>query len=438
MPPRPVTYHILCRFLKRLAQTCCHWITTIFVRYFAYKYILTRLPVHLNSILFRGIAYITSIRPKMDIPEDPDDLPRLSEALAELDPRPMLLEASRQYEALRHRPPAPDFSAPGGQARDLRMTPFAGGGFVANTQSYPGSLELVEHYRAGFLTATDLRKLTIQDKHKLLTICFAYKSKARVLQYLDCIVEKRVRWAPRLRRAVRDFGRDSCFDGIDEVGTAASAGAGAENRDPSGAEELESTSIDNTQSSVQGTVTPLDLPPGTGRRMNLPLLSPAGGISIPRVRGETYEKISDPEPPITLHVPTPSWALPSHSQAKPNDKPPIRLHVPTPSWALPGQFDTKPSDKPPIALHVPTPSWALPAQSKTKPSGTPPTELHVPRPLWAVLPHSQPKPNDNAPPASPTPAPTTHLSPPHSRPKPKAVPAQEDVYFIIQIGRAHV
>jgi hypothetical protein len=405
MQPRPVTYSILRRILKRLAQACCHWIAITFARYVVYKYILTSLP--LGIIIFRRIAYITSVW-NMDILEDPDDLPRLSEALAEFDSRPMLHEASRLYEALKHSPPAPDFSV-SGQARDLRMTPFAG--FVANTQSYPGSIELVEHYRAGFLTITDYRKLTIQDKHKLLTICFAYKTKARVMQYLDYIVEQRVRWAPRLRGVVRTYGRDSGFAEQEGEGTKAAADAGAENQDPSGAQKPEDEST-GAEGSIQGAVSVPTLPP-IPRRMNLPLLSPAGGISIPRFGGETHEKTINPTPPTVLHVPTPSWALPAQANLKPNE------------------------NVPPTRLHVPIPPWALPAQSKTKPNdNAPPTVLHVPTPSWALTPQSNPKPNDNAPPASTasvvsttsTPSP---LLPPHSRPKHNARPAQEEIYFVI-------
>lgn len=108
----------------------------------------------------------------------------LSEALATPDIHLILPEAKRTHDALRTRTTT--------SPRLTRWRP--------NLQSF---------YQQQFHTAT--AHLDTEHKLHLLTICFAYKTRAAVLQFLSRVDAGVFPWATPLRQLVETAGRDSCF-----------------------------------------------------------------------------------------------------------------------------------------------------------------------------------------------------------------------------------
>jgi hypothetical protein len=121
-----------------------------------------------------------------------EDLPSLGGALTEVHADLILHEAKRQYEALlqmRHR-----------RNEEMRST-------RGQTR-----VDLPKYYRKLFDSATET--LDQWEKHRLLTICFAYKTKARVLQFLDFVDDADFPWRPALANVVQDSARDTAFGDV--------------------------------------------------------------------------------------------------------------------------------------------------------------------------------------------------------------------------------
>ncbi|KAF2108689.1 hypothetical protein BDV96DRAFT_256952 [Lophiotrema nucula] len=127
----------------------------------------------------------------MIITEDVDDLPPISKALAELNSETMYREAHRQYTFLNGRRQ----NALGGEAR--------------GPNNLSSDIKLASYYQRQFDEATDA--LDEWEKHKLLTICFAYKSRAGVLQYLKLLEGSQWEWVPLFTNLVVNYGVDSAF-----------------------------------------------------------------------------------------------------------------------------------------------------------------------------------------------------------------------------------
>jgi hypothetical protein len=130
-------------------------------------------------------------RPKTTAKEpEPDDLMPISKGLAAINPQLIYIEAKRQYEALLH-------------TRKGSTDNFA----KTRASQQPPNLAL--YYRDMWQNAT--RHLDYMQQFRLRHVCFAYKTKARVLQFLD-LVDDENGWKTELRRVVDGCGLDSAFD----------------------------------------------------------------------------------------------------------------------------------------------------------------------------------------------------------------------------------
>lgn len=72
-----------------------------------------------------------------------------------------------------------------------------------------GTIHLSKYYRRYFNDATS--ELDEWQKHMLLTICFAYKTRANVLQFLEDLDGSSFGWVPLFVNLVRHYGVDSAF-----------------------------------------------------------------------------------------------------------------------------------------------------------------------------------------------------------------------------------
>lgn len=130
---------------------------------------------------------------------NPDRLPSFGEAIAQIEPT-ILYEAKRQFELLN-------------QPQRNQM-----GTVSARTSGRQVHLSL--YYRNVFEMATE--QLSDDLKIKLLHICFAYKTRARVFSYLEMLDPKKHAWVDELKRVVRERGRDTVFaevEGVNKPGT---------------------------------------------------------------------------------------------------------------------------------------------------------------------------------------------------------------------------
>lgn len=117
---------------------------------------------------------------------DIDNLASLADALSTLDSVPMYTEARRQYETL------------GEESTDGN-----------DKDSTAGGSHLQHFYATLFECATE--HLDWEQKMKLLTICFAYKTRSRVLCFLELVDPKSVAWRDPLKDVVERAGRDTMF-----------------------------------------------------------------------------------------------------------------------------------------------------------------------------------------------------------------------------------
>lgn len=127
-----------------------------------------------------------------------DDLPPMAETITEIEPDLILREAKRQYEALvclRH--------------SQWNVFPRTTDQKVHATRAQQ-RIDLAQYYRNLFDTAT--AALDKWDKHRLLTMCFAYKTRARVLQFLDLLDKDTFSWVAPLQEVVDKCAKDSVFD----------------------------------------------------------------------------------------------------------------------------------------------------------------------------------------------------------------------------------
>ncbi|KAJ4303283.1 hypothetical protein N0V90_002176 [Kalmusia sp. IMI 367209] len=118
------------------------------------------------------------------------DLTPLGEALATVDGPLIYHEAKRQYEALLH-------------AQHRNSNP-------SSTILTHQRVDLPTFYRLQFDNATTT--LSTSQKVKLLHICFAYKTRERVLAYLDLLEEGDFDWVKPLHLVVQIAGRDTLFE----------------------------------------------------------------------------------------------------------------------------------------------------------------------------------------------------------------------------------
>jgi hypothetical protein len=109
----------------------------------------------------------------------------LGQALATVDARLIYAEAKRQHDALRSC-----------AATSTRLTRWR--------------VDLQTFYQNQFDTAT--AHLDPEQKLKLLTICFAYKTREKVLDFLDHVDPAAFSWVEHLRNVVLASGRDSMHD----------------------------------------------------------------------------------------------------------------------------------------------------------------------------------------------------------------------------------
>ncbi|KAF2640065.1 hypothetical protein P280DRAFT_480558 [Massarina eburnea CBS 473.64] len=131
----------------------------------------------------------------------------MGEELAIAEPQVIFPEAKRQYEALLQE-----------QVSD-------------NHNDTSPAIDVSRFYRTHYKVAT--RDLDEEQKAMLQHVCFAYKTKSRVLEFLDLLEPEICEWAEPLMAFVKEFGRDTNFaDEEDGVDTAAAA-SGVENMEKS-------------------------------------------------------------------------------------------------------------------------------------------------------------------------------------------------------------
>ncbi|KAF2203892.1 hypothetical protein GQ43DRAFT_228721 [Delitschia confertaspora ATCC 74209] len=127
--------------------------------------------------------------------------PQLSEALTQTEPQLLYGEAHRQFELLR----AQGLLQYRRSVFPIDKTDGAGdGGSKAGGEP---KLSLSLYYRNLFEDAT--KELDEQLKWKLLAICFAYKTKERVLHFLELVGLEKFHWVGVLHSVVRERGKAS-------------------------------------------------------------------------------------------------------------------------------------------------------------------------------------------------------------------------------------
>lgn len=128
----------------------------------------------------------------------------MGEALAAIEPNIIYGEAKRQYEALLH-------------ARDAQNSTFsalqADGTAVRSSRIHATRaqqrVDLSQFYHNLWESATVA--LDEWERHRLLTICLAYKTKARVLCFLDLLEEGAFPWIGSFREIIENYARDTVF-----------------------------------------------------------------------------------------------------------------------------------------------------------------------------------------------------------------------------------
>ncbi|KAH7118784.1 hypothetical protein B0J11DRAFT_508882 [Dendryphion nanum] len=141
----------------------------------------------------------------MSVPTNP--FPALGVGLAQFNSEAIYREAIRQFEALvaAHETTESQFQAPNAQNEEPDST---------HSLTY---VDLPAYYRNQFHLAT--KDLSTEEKTRLLMLCFAYKTKAGVLAYLELLdSEPPLPFVRRFRRIVEDHGRDSAFRDEDVEG----------------------------------------------------------------------------------------------------------------------------------------------------------------------------------------------------------------------------
>ncbi|KAF2012190.1 hypothetical protein BU24DRAFT_426033 [Aaosphaeria arxii CBS 175.79] len=153
----------------------------------------------------------TRLRPDMPGVTSPEPLLPLGEALAQVDPHRIYEEARRQYEVLirtRESQPSLTKSRAATKRRNTRTT-------HTNPANNPRTINLSKYYRDLFFAATPA--LDAGNTYRLLTVCLAYKTKARVLQYLELLQGAPVSWLIPLKDIIEACATDSEFDDFDSV-----------------------------------------------------------------------------------------------------------------------------------------------------------------------------------------------------------------------------
>ncbi|KAF1848471.1 uncharacterized protein K460DRAFT_75210 [Cucurbitaria berberidis CBS 394.84] len=112
---------------------------------------------------------------------DSDNIPRLSEALADPELELVYREAKLQFES-----------------------------FLCDHTALGERVDLMLHYRNLFEAAT--HHLGEDYQLMLLHLCFGYKRQRTIVMFLDYLDEKAFTWASTLKTVVKERGRDSLFD----------------------------------------------------------------------------------------------------------------------------------------------------------------------------------------------------------------------------------
>lgn len=192
-----------------------------------------------------------------------DDLSRLGEAIAVVNPDVLYYEAKRQFEALQRAQ----------HGHDTPATPVR----VTRQQS-----DLSLYYRSLYENVTT--KLNELEKIQLLWICFAYKTKARVLQFLSYLDGDTHPWAGPIARVVIEHGTDSAFE---QTG----ASANDEHSEGEEAEKVpgyEPLSASKTQSLVDQTAKELS----SGLTTDQTAPTPLSSLQLPYVGSRSVQPIS--------------------------------------------------------------------------------------------------------------------------------------------------
>ncbi|ORY13236.1 hypothetical protein BCR34DRAFT_586590 [Clohesyomyces aquaticus] len=136
------------------------------------------------------------------------DLPPMGEAFAKVEPQLIYGEAKRQFEALQREalnrpdslPPAPD-----DLSRPTALSP------ASSNQHNHGHINLPAYYRALFEQVASAFTLDVSERLMLLTLCFAYKTKARVLYFLDLLDSQTFRWLRTFKTIIHNHAVDTLF-----------------------------------------------------------------------------------------------------------------------------------------------------------------------------------------------------------------------------------
>ncbi|KAF2477917.1 uncharacterized protein BDR25DRAFT_348221 [Lindgomyces ingoldianus] len=174
------------------------------------------------AFLAKFPVYHSPITTKM---EELVDLLPMGEALAKIEAEPIYREAKQQFEALQrcirnaHRADsvtAPDFVLTlTVRLSDLAVkSPATEMPFISPKGSHIAAsykqINLSQYYRDLFDNAT--KALDPWQKLQLLTICFAYKTKERILYFLDLLESKAFRWITTFKHIIHDRAKDTAFE----------------------------------------------------------------------------------------------------------------------------------------------------------------------------------------------------------------------------------